>query len=504
MKEEAKEQMIIILHPANSQMFITLCRSQLYSMRPGLTVLFTLLVLSTAIPLSAQEKATAQSDKLFVNEIVIDGNNVTKKSVITREMMIAEGDSVLKMDLIPLLEKSRENLLNTSLFNFVTMDARHYEGNRIDILVSVTERWYIWPVPILEHADRNFPAFIENRDWSRINYGAWLKWENFRGRRELLTGKARLGYKEQYALSYSKPNLGKLQQHGIDLGFNFDRQHEIIYGTSDNNPMYYKDELAYAFKQDNFYFTYTYRKKIYTSHTLKFEYFDFWATDSVIIKNPDYFGNGNNRMNFFMFTYNVQYDNRDSRMYPLEGIMLKGRIEKVGLGLIDDFAYSNLWLTAAVLYHHELLPRLYFATANKAKYSLRKEVPYFHQKGLGYNEYLSGYESYLIDGTDYVITKQILQYMLIKQHSVKVPFIDFEQFTKFHYSMFIKVFADQGFVYNKNPDPDNLMANQFLYSFGIGLDFVTYYDQVLRLEYSYTKFGEGAFMVDIAVPFSKW
>jgi len=468
-------------------------------MRPGIQILLSSFLILAAFKGSAQD-----NDKLYVREIVIEGNKVTKKSVITREMMVGEGDSILKIDLIPVLQKSRENLLNTSLFNFVTMDALHYPEDQIDILVTVTERWYIWPVPILEHADRNFPAFLENHDWSRINFGAWLKWENFRGRRELLTGKARFGYKEQFALGYSKPNLGKFQQHGIDIGFNFDRQHEIIYNSFENEPLYHKEDPEYAFKQENIYFTYTYRKKIYTTNTIKFEYFDFWAADSVILKNPNYFGNGNHGMNFFMLTYNFQFDNRDSRIYPLEGIMLKGRIEKIGVGLIRDFDYSNLWLTAAVLYHHELLPRLYFASANKFKYSFRKDVPYFHQKGLGYNEYMSGYESYLIDGTDYAIGKQILQYMVIKQHNVKIPFINFEQFTKLHYSMFIKVFADQGYVFNSNPVPDNTMANQFLYSFGVGLDFVTYYDQVLRLEYSLTKFGVGGFRVDIATPFSKW
>ncbi len=473
-------------------------------MNPVIKFCLILSFLAVFFNCKGQEVTTDTGNKLYISAIVIEGNRVTKRNIILREMMFSEGDSVLKEDLLSLLQRSRENLLNTSLFNFVTMDARHYPGNRIDVLISVTERWYIWPVPILEHADRNFSAFLENWDWSRINYGAWLKWENFRGRRELLTGKARLGYKEQYALGYSKPNLGKYQQHGIDIGFNFDRQHEIIYGSFENRPLNYKEDPSYAFSQENVYFTYTFRKKIYTIHTIKFEYFNFWASDSVLILNPNYYGNGNKTMNFFMLTYNFQYDNRDSKIYPLEGIAFKGRIEKPGLGIIRDFEYPNWWFTAAILYHHELLPRLYFATANKGKYSVRKDVPYFHQKALGYNEYMSGYEYYVIDGSDYFITKQILKYKLVKQRTAQIPFINFEQFTKLHYSIFINLFADQGYVYNQDPEPGNLMANQLQYSCGIGLDFVTYYDQVLRLEYSVNRFGKGGFYVHMETPFRRW
>ncbi len=473
-------------------------------MKYGSRTLFFLVLLALAFKGYSQDTLSSVSSRLYISEIVIKGNKVTRKSVITREMMFSEGDSILKMELIPALQKSRENLLNTSLFNFVTMDVEHHPGNRIDVLINVTERWYIWPVPILEHADRNFSAFLENWDWSRINYGAWLKWENFRGRRELLTGKVRLGYKEQYALGYSKPNLGKDQQHGIDFGFNFDRQHEIIYGSFENRPLNRKIDPGYAFTQENAYFTYTYRKKIYATHTVKFEYFNFWASDSIIMLNPNYYGNGNQRMNFFMLTYNFQYDNRDSKIYPLEGFAFKGRVEKIGLGIIQDFPYSNWWFTGSILYHHELLPRLYFATANKAKYSVLKELPYFHQKALGYNEYMSGYEYYVIDGTDYIITKQILKYMLVKQRTAQIPFINFEQFTKLHYSIFLNVFMDQGYVYNQNPDPGNLMANQLQYSFGVGLDFVTYYDQVLRLEYSVNRLGIGGFYVHMETPFRRW
>ena len=46
-------------------------------------------------------------------------------------------------------------------------------------------------------------------------------------------------------------------------------------------------------------------------------------------------------------------------------------------------------------------------------------------------------------------------------------------------------FADMGYVNDKRYATANPLANNWLHSYGAGLDFVTYYDKVLRLEYSF-------------------
>ena len=124
--------------------------------------------------------------KLVIRDIVVEGNKVTKEKIIFRELVFQKGDTIAKMELLSAFDRSRDNLKNLSIFNFVSFDAKHFPGNRIDVIISVTERWYIWPTPIFEIADRNFSAFLEDFDWSHTNYGLWLKWNNFRGRNELL------------------------------------------------------------------------------------------------------------------------------------------------------------------------------------------------------------------------------------------------------------------------------------------------------------------------------
>ena len=175
----------------------------------------------------SQESFTISDDKLVIHDIQITGNTITHPSVILRELLFSIGDTVLKMQLLPDIQRSQDNLLNLAIFNFVHFDVRHLTNNHIDVLISVVERWYIWPIPILEYADRNFSTFIQNKDWDKINYGAWLKWNNFRGRNELLTGKLRLGYIKEYSLAFAKPNLGKSLSHGVSAGFNINQQNEV-------------------------------------------------------------------------------------------------------------------------------------------------------------------------------------------------------------------------------------------------------------------------------------
>ena len=105
--------------------------------------------------LSGQKPTTVPDHQLVIRDVVITGNKITRRNIILRELIFSPGDTIDKMDLIPALERSRENLLNLSLFNFVTFDAEHYPDNRIEVLLDLQERWYIWPTPIFEHGERN-------------------------------------------------------------------------------------------------------------------------------------------------------------------------------------------------------------------------------------------------------------------------------------------------------------------------------------------------------------
>ena len=473
-------------------------------MTKALKVLMVCFLLVHASIILAQETLLIEDDKLVINEIHITGNKVTREHVILRELIFSQGDTVPKMELLPSLQRSKDNLLNLALFNFVNFEIDHLGENRIDVNLEVIERWYIWPVPILEYADRNFNSFIQNRDWDKINYGAWLKWSNFTGRNDLLTGKIKLGYIKEYALAYSFPNLGKKQRHGLSAGFNMNQQNELYVATRYNVPVEYKPQESPAQTRLNAYTKYTYRRKFFTTHSLEIQYYDFQVSDSVAIVNPNYLGGGNDRLNYFVLAYNFNYDIRDSKIYPLEGFNAKIRVEQIGLGFVGDFAYPSLRLTGVMMYHHKLANRFYFYNATKFRLASQKYMPHLLNRALGYNEYLSGYESYVIDGSDYIISKYNLKLEVIKPNSFTIPFLGIKQFNKVHYALYFNVFADAGYVNYSFPDPTNTMVNTWQFSAGAGFDFVTYYDLVFRVDYAINRYGEHGFFIHVETPFARW
>ncbi len=442
-------------------------------------------------------------DVLHIHDILISGNTVTHESVILRELIFSPGDTVFKMQLIPALQRSKQNLLNLSIFNFVFLNVKHLGDSHIDVTVEVTERWYIWPVPILEYADRNFNSFLESRDWSKINYGAWLKWNNFRGRNELLTGKIKLGYLKEYALAYTKPNLGKKLNHGISAGFSANQQDEVYIETVNNKPLEYQPPNLPAQTRFNAYASYRYRRKYYTSHALRFDYYDYHVSDSVAVVNSNYLGNGATSQNYFVLTYQFNYDVRDSKVYPLEGYNVKFKAEQVGLGIVD-FEYPSFRLTGILMYHQKIVNRLYFYNATKARYSTEKTMPHILNRALGYNENLRAYEPYVIDGSDYVISLYNLKIQVIKPNSYTVPFIKMEQFNKIHYALYVNLFADFGYVNNQFPNPTNTMVNTWQFSAGGGIDLITYYDAVFSVYYAINRYGEHGFFFQLETPFFRW
>ncbi len=473
-------------------------------MTKAIHILMVCLLLGHTLESLAREPMPFSDDKLIVNEVLIEGNKITKDFVILRELVFSIGDTILKMELLPFIQRSKENLLNLALFNFVSFDVSHLPGNRIIFHIEVTERWYIWPIPILEYADRNFSEFIKNKDWEKINYGAWLRWNNFRGRNELLTAKIKLGYIKEYALAYTVPNLGKRQRHGLTTGFNMKQQNEIIIATVHNKPEEYRPQEVPAMTRLNAFMGYQFRRKLYGTHSLKFEYYDYEVSDSVAVVNPNYLGDGNTHLNYFYLSYAFNYDIRDSKVYPLEGFRVSMKAEQVGLGIIHDFGNPAFRFVGILMYHQKLANRVYFYNTTKGRYSSGKYMPYILNRALGYNENLSGYEPYVMDGSDYFISKYNIKFQIIKPTDYTIPFIGMKQFNKIHYALYFNMFADVGYVNNLFPNPTNTMINNWQYSAGAGFDFVTYYDQVFRIDFAINRYGEYGFFFHIETPFSRW
>ena len=168
-------------------------------------------------------------DYYFIKKINIKGNKRTKKQIILRELTFQENDSICYKSLSEEIKNTRENLLNTLLFNFVTINYNSIpQTKNIEINIEVIERWYIWPFPIFKFSERNFNTWWKNKKFSRINYGSFITDNNFRGRKELMQIKMNFGYDREFSLLYQVPYLDKNQNIGLGFTTGVIYNHETL------------------------------------------------------------------------------------------------------------------------------------------------------------------------------------------------------------------------------------------------------------------------------------
>ncbi len=467
-------------------------------MRKVAAALFFLLA---SFPLLSRCLPDSSERKIIISGITLIGNGITRDKVVLREMAVRKGDTVLLADLPGRLNRSRENLLNTSLFNFVTLHTLMASDSvHAEVFVDMKERWYIWPAPILEVQERNFNVWWEHRDFNRLNYGGYLNWNNFRGRNEQLSLIARFGYTERYEIYYSFPYIDKKQTTGLGLSVSYYRNHEVAFETFNNQLDYLKDERNYIRTELISKMSFTYRREIYNSHVLQLRYADVQAGDTLLSKTENYFTPGQTRLSYLSLGYAYKCDHRDSKAYPLRGYYLDLEIVKDGLGILQHEGVDLVSFSNSLRYYDRIGSRLYFSAGLKYKISSEKLQPYYVQRALGYGDYVRGYEYYVIDGQSFSLARLNLRWELVRPHVKKIPNLSSEKFNTFHYALYGGIFADGAKVNDEFTFKNNPLANQYLYGYGAGLDLVTYYDLVFRFEFSWNHLGEYGLFVHFNAP----
>ena len=444
------------------------------------------------------EKVLAQESKFVVNEIVIEGNKRTKPQIIFRELAFHINDTLNNQNIVEKIKKSEENLLNTSLFNFVTITYKT-DSNVLSFHISLKERWYTWPNPILEISDRNFNTWVENKNWDHINYGFYLSQENVRGRKETLRILFRKGYREEFGLSYMMPSINRKQTIGINVSSSFSQNHEIPVSAVNNKVIFYKTTNFHVFKQYANSVMLTYRPNIYNTSSVRLNYTNIAITDSVHYLYPDFFEKMDKRA-FFTFAVRFKQDCRDSKAYPLKGHLLDIEVVKEGLGLLKN-ELNQLYTAVYAKKFAQINNRLFYGVSVGTKISEIPSKSYYFQRSLGYgNDFVRGYEYYVIDGQNFVLAKTNFKYNLLPTKIKSFSWIPLKKFNTLHYALYSNIFFDCGYVKDIYFKRNNQLNNSFIYGLGIGLDFVTYYDKVLRVEYSINKQKEQGIFIHFIAP----
>lgn len=440
---------------------------------------------------------------ITVGQIRLRGNKITRPEIIFREILFASGDVIPANHWTDYLTKSRQNLLNTSLFNFVEIETSVNDvTNSIDVSFQFVERWYIWPVPLVELADRNFNEWWESKDFSRLNYGLFLNHNNFRGRRELLQALTLFGYSQTFTISYLKPNINKAQTIGVGITAAYSRRRELAYATVNDQLAFFDEPGDFSLKTFSISAMLYYRPRLYQSHSFYMQFNEYYITDTIFRLNPAFFIKNKPDPHFLSFFYEFRSDHRNLKYYPTSGYYFDLVLSKHGLGLLQNSSLNVLNISTSYKKYLKLAPQLYFLTGATAKFSFSAKQPYFMTRSLGYMyDFIRGYEYYVVDGKHLGLIKTNLKYEIMRPRIIYLNFIPTEKFSKLHLALYLGLHSDAGYVYEPNGAQNgNKLPNRLLWGNGIGLDVVTYYDRVLRMEYSFNRLGEHGLFIHFLAP----
>jgi outer membrane protein assembly factor BamA len=462
-------------------------------MFPSRNVFFLLLAL-------VYFSAYTQEEKITLLNIHLSGNTVTKPFVFYQEITLKAGGIYTKEEFERELVTSRNNLLNSSLFNFVKITPLQLNQSKYDIIIEVQERWYIWPIPVISTADPNANLWWETQDFSRLNYGVLLTHNNLRGARENLSLLVQFGYSKQFELAYKIPYLIPQKNIGVGIAAGYLQNYEIVTATENNERIFFfsKEGNSRQIKYANAYF----EKRITPQHTHKFGFgaAQVSISDSALTASENYLGNNLKSVQFASLSYTFRYDKRDNVHYPLQGFFTKIHLEQNGLGVFSNDELNVQNISAELKYFHPFNDKFYWAGMLKAKQTSYSNLPYFFQRGLGYEDFVRGYEYYILDGQAYGLGKTNFKYRLIAAKQRNLPLIENRKFKRYFYAVYINTFADAGFVKNRLTQNENNLTNQFLFGSGIGLDFVTYYDKVFRFEFAVNRKREPGIYLHFTQP----
>ena len=424
---------------------------------------------------------------VIVDNIFISGNKKTKTNIVLREMFFKQGDTIATNQLDEKIEQSKQFIINTTLFVDVAIHYTKLPNNKIAVIVLLKERWYIFPLPYFKLVDRNFNDWWvnQNRDLSRVNYGLKFTHNNLSGNNDKLNLQLITGYNRQIALQYELPFCNKKLTNGFSIGIVHSKQKELNYLTSTiNKQLFYKQVDGFAKTYTRIEAAFTNRPDKFARHIFRLGYTSENISDSLLLKNQNYYGNNLISISYINFSYTYQYLKTNYNPYPTNGF---GFGFYVGVRGLDKTTNLNQFIATSI-FAKPINKKIYF----RARGGLNIKFPYnsyfINQSLFGSGDFqLRGMEYYVVDGMMGLIGKFNLGYDL-GTLKLKLP-IKNKTYNNIPFKFYGKIYTDVGYCYNPYIN-NNLFNNKALHTYGIGLDIVTIYDIVFKLEYSFNQIGD--------------
>ena len=406
----------------------------------------------------------------IVSHIVFSGNLETKDFVIKREMSIKPGDYITRN----LLEYNENRIYSLGLFNRVQISVIPGTDSLAVLNVSVSERWYVFPFPIVG---------IKDRDWSKWYYGFGIIHNNFRGRGEKIYTTVVFGYDPSFRLTYRNPFLSEDGTDFLELSFGYNKVHNRSPSVQSANPNF--DEIHWSGSV-------TLGKRFALNHTL-------WLTggyESIATPDADppttFSPDGRDQYPIFSLGYG--YDSRDLKEYPNFGSSVRVTATKLGFfGADYDMSRYAVDLRKFV----PIATRLVLGGRGFTDLAAGGPSPSYNRVYFGYGERIRGHFKEVVEGENIMGTSLELRYLLFNPIYPHIDFLPAE-FSIWRFAIAVTAFADAGTVWFRGTP---LALDRFSKGYGGGINFLLPYSIVLRTEYAFNEVRKGEFIFDVGASF---
>lgn len=463
---------------------------------------------------------------IYITQVEVTGNEKTLDRVITRELDFSIGDSLATeivkqnffagnskrvnlndttIEVNKRLKYSRENIINTDLFLSVTLILEQIHKKNYKLKIDVKERWYFWVFPVVTIDAPNLNEWLDDPSKDQLNTGIFAAHTNLWGRGHKLWTVAYGGSSQRFGVGYSVPWVGKGEKVGFKTAAIYSSNAVVEYGSYNNERLMLYDknsvnELALGSE-------WTMRPNLYNYANVKLVVVYRSISDSLYQLNPTFLPDSAQSVINADLYIDYIYDSRNNKSYPLKGQYLKGFVNKKGLGIVShdvDYFFYGIDFH----FYQTISKKFYVAEMVNAVTSSSENVAYHYLQNLSSKEnFLRGYDHYALRGNNMFYFRGNIKYELVKP-TVKRPKWAKEEskFLNFQYAFYLNLFSDVGYLSNSSSSNDpvdinyNPLNNKGLYSWGLGLDLVSYYNLVLRFEYAFTIEGTHGFFFGVKAP----
>ena len=427
---------------------------------------------------------------ITLQAIDIIGNKKTKSFVILGEMNLNLGDSIMISDINRRLQSCAESIYNTNLFSEVSLTPILTSNHEFKISINVIEKWPIYPIPYFQLSDRNFNEWWStyHGDLKRTIYGILFSDINFSGKADRLNVGLLNGFSRLISANYSTPLMKNQTMKSVSFGAEYSENKSFAYKTNENNKLVFYNNNLFVKKNLTFKSSYIVRRGLYSKQSFGFQYNIINIDDSAFVKNysQPYLNDSAQTVYFPDIIYQYQFVKTNNNNYPTKGKVLTLRLLKRGLGLAGA---SNMFsLDASLKSYFSHKNNFYSSFQFITNIKLPFKQGYINQRALGYGEnYLRGMEYYVVDGVALGISKFTLSKKIL---SCRIPFpLKSKTVPYIPLTVFGKSYIDMGYVYSAE-NALTPLNDKFLYTGGIGIDFLSIYDMRFSLEFSFNQMKE--------------